>query len=440
MYFRNTNAASPIITHKNNSEATISYITTGGQMEIFFFLKDNAKNVIRAYQNFIGKPSLPPFWSLGWHASTTADPATNLQTVKDLVDGYKTAGIPLESVWLDRSYMDNYKDFSVGSNFDGIFDYTNTTLKAANIKLGLTLGPSLSATSEQDPLFSDAQQSGALLQSFNKTAGDLIQTMWTGSNNTGPDHKNVFLDFFHTDGVRIWGNGLDSLYSKIPFDSLSLENNEATGQCNGECPTGIPVPNVNASMTKSFFQKYPMEGPVSYELSGRENRTWYYSWSEQNVTSDYYLPFTPGMSPLDQISLSLNATHPANGLSEYDVHSLFGHLEGKVTQNWLLSNQADKRTFLLSRSTFSGSGQHVAHHLGENMRTWDDMKHSIAGVMNFNMFGVPLTGPETCGYYGEQGNDELCARWIQLATFYPLARQHRAAGAAGGPANEPFAL
>ena len=31
------------------------------------------------------------------------------------------------------------------------------------------------------------------------------------------------------------------------------------------------------------------------------------------------------------------------------------------------------------------------------------MKHSIAGVMNFNMFGVPLTGPETCGYFSASG-------------------------------------
>jgi alpha-glucosidase (family GH31 glycosyl hydrolase) len=50
------------------------------------------------------------------------------------------------------------------------------------------------------------------------------------------------------------------------------------------------------------------------------------------------------------------------------------------------------------------------------------MKHSIAGVMNFNMFGIPLTGPETCGFFGTDLMDELCGRWIQLATFYPLAR------------------
>ena len=55
---------------------------------MFFFLKDNAKNIIKAYQNFVGKPSLPPFWALGWHTSTTADPNTNLDDVKYIVGNY----------------------------------------------------------------------------------------------------------------------------------------------------------------------------------------------------------------------------------------------------------------------------------------------------------------------------------------------------------------
>ena len=70
IYFRNTNAASPIITHKNDSTATISYITTGGDIEIYWFLKHTAKDIIKEYQKFIGYPSLPPFWALGWHTST----------------------------------------------------------------------------------------------------------------------------------------------------------------------------------------------------------------------------------------------------------------------------------------------------------------------------------------------------------------------------------
>lgn len=193
-------------------------------------MKDNAWNVIRAYQNFIGKPSLPPFWALGWHASTTSDPSTNLQTVKDIVDGYNSSGIPLESIWLDRSYMDNYKDFSVNSStFAGLYQYSTDLDEQHNIKTGLVLGPSLSSVSEQDPLYSDAQQSGALINSFINPGEALTQTVWTGSNNTGSGHQNVFLDFFHADGKRIWGNGLQSLYDVAPFDALSLEWNEASG-------------------------------------------------------------------------------------------------------------------------------------------------------------------------------------------------------------------
>jgi alpha-glucosidase (family GH31 glycosyl hydrolase) len=143
------------------------------------------------------------------------------------------------------------------------------------------------------------------------------------------------------------------------------------------------------------------------------------------------------------MSISLNATHPSNSLTEYDLHSLYGHSEGKATFE-IMTNQSttpnkNKRPFLLARSTFAGSGQYVQHWLGDNHRTWDDMRYSIAGVMNFNMFGIPMVGPDTCGFFGVNGQDELCARWIQLATFYPFARQHRDISGGGDP-NEPWRL
>lgn len=222
--------------------------------------------------------------------------------------------------------MDNYKDFSVnGTTFNGLYDYASDLNQNHSIKLGLVLGPSLSSVSEQDPLYSDAQQSGALINSFVNPGEALTQTVWTGANNTGPGHQNVFLDFFHDDGVRIWGDGLSNLFDLAPFDALSLENNEATGQCDGECPMGVPVPPP-ANFTNNFYTKYPLQGPLTQELSDRQNETWYFIYTNQTNSSTYALPFTPGMSPLDYLSLSLNATHPANGFYEYDVHSLFGHL------------------------------------------------------------------------------------------------------------------
>ena len=56
------------------------------------------------------------------------------------------------------------------------------------------------------------------------------------------------------------------------------------------------------------------------------------------------------------------------------------------------------------------------------------MRYSIAAIMNFNMFGMPHTGANVCGNLESDLSDEeqaeICARWIQLSTFYPLARQH----------------
>jgi alpha-glucosidase (family GH31 glycosyl hydrolase) len=95
---------------------------------------------------------------------------------------------------------------------------------------------------------------------------------------------------------------------------------------------------------------------------------------------------------------------------------------------------------ILSRSTFAGTGAYGQHWFDANL-SWENMTMSVARVMNLNMFGIPFVGPDVCGYYwnttAADKQDELCARWIQLATFYPFARSN-SAGAPGS--KEPWEL
>ena len=50
---------------------------------------------------------------------------------------------------------------------------------------------------------------------------------------------------------------------------------------------------------------------------------------------------------------------------------------------------SNKRSIVITRSTFVSSGKNSGHWLGDNKSDWKHLKMSIIGMLEFNLFGIP---------------------------------------------------
>ena len=442
VYHRNAHGQEILLRPSN-----ITWRFLGGSIDLNFYAGPSQPEVTRQYQtSAVGLPAMQQYFTFGFHQCRWG--YANWTQLQQVVDSYRNAGIPLENIWTDIDYMNQYRDFDNDLN---TFSYTegNTFLKNLHDS-GQHFIPIVdSAIYVPNPQNASDNYStfdrGEVVDAFMKNPdGSLyIGAVWPG--------YTVFPDWFNERTGEWWTNEVTSWHDLVTFDGIWIDMSEVSSFCVGSC--GSANRSLNPVHPPFTLPGEPgaeiFDYPENFNLT---NATEASSAASQSASQALAYPTsssstcsgadclrtapTPGVRDINHPpyvinnvqgdlavhAVSPNATH-TGGIVEYDVHNLFGHQILNATYNALLRAIPGKRPFIIGRSTFAGSGHYAGHWGGDNYSKWTYMSFSIPQMLSFSLFGIPMFGVDTCGFAGNS-DEELCARWMQLSAFTPFYRNH----------------
>ena len=126
VYLRNLHGQEPQL-----SEDRITWRTIGGSIDLFFYDGPTQPEVTKQYlKSLDALPAMQQYFSFGYHQCRWG--YRNWTELREIVDTFRAFDIPLETIWVDIDYMDQYRDFTVDpisfpkSGIKDFFDYIHS--------------------------------------------------------------------------------------------------------------------------------------------------------------------------------------------------------------------------------------------------------------------------------------------------------------------------
>lgn len=105
------------------------------------------------------------------------------------------------------------------------------------------------------------------------------------------------------------------------------------------------------------------------------------------------------------------------------LHNLYGMTYHEATFHAMQQRNPNQRPFVLTRAFFAGLQRTAAMWTGDTISSWDYLKISLPMVLNQGIAGMPFSGADVGGFFGNP-DSELLTRWYQAGVWYPFFRAH----------------
>ncbi len=110
-----------------------------------------------------------------------------------------------------------------------------------------------------------------------------------------------------------------------------------------------------------------------------------------------------------------------------EVHNIFGMQNSRGTYEGLLKLRPNARPFVMTRATYAGGQRYAVTWTGDNSSTWNHLRQTIPQLLNLGLSGFSMSGADVGGFAGSP-QAELLTRWLEVASFQPIDRDHTTKG------------
>lgn len=363
---------------------TLKIKANKNDLTIYIITGENEKDIVKQFRKIIGKSYVPPLWAFGYGQSRWG--YKNEQDIRTVAEKYKSADIPIDSIYLDIDYMERYKDFTINKERFPDFESLVKDMKSQ----GIHLVPIIDAGVKIEKDY-NVYEEGVKENYFCKNAdgNDFVGAVWPG--------RVHFPDFLQP-STRKWFGEKYSVLTKLGIDGFWNDMNEPA----------------------IFYT----EDRLSDTCEKIKQLT------STNMGINEYFEFTEMVAGLNgNIGDYDKFYHNVDGkmIKHSDIHNLYGMNMTRSAFEALKEINPEKRTLFFSRSSYIGAHRYGGIWQGDNKSWWSHILQSMQQLPALNMAGFLFIGSDVGGF-GANTTEDLMLRWLQYSLFTPLFRNHSADG------------
>ncbi|MGB8536646.1 MAG: TIM-barrel domain-containing protein [Acidobacteriaceae bacterium] len=148
-------------------------------------------------------------------------------------------------------------------------------------------------------------------------------------------------------------------------------------------------------------------------------------WDDMNEPSIFHT--VSGTMPLDVVHRIDEPGFTKRTASHAEIHNVYGMENARATFEGLKKLNPDLRPMVLTRASYAGGQRYGATWTGDNSSTWNHLRLTTPMLKNLGLSGFGLSGADVGGFAGT-ASVELLTKWLEVAAFQPIDRDHTETG------------